>query len=124
MNLHIQISLISGHVDAFDIKFEDPSQGFFLREIPLTSSNESSSTSGYNGNGLSPSSLLDARASSNSVFPTTSIVLGSSVSSTFFNAANGKRSRADSHRRDVKTSKDALHTACYEMELLLTLINI
>ena len=114
----MEISLIPGHVSAFDIKFEDPSQGFFLREIPLTSSNEWSSTSGYNGNGVSSSSLFDARVSSNSVFPTTSIVLGSSVSSTFFNAANGKRSRADSHRRDVKTSKDALHTARCEMLFL------
>ena len=94
---------------AFDVKFEDPSQGFFLREIPITRGHEWSSTSGYNGNGAS-SSLFDPRDAS-SVFPTTSIVLGSPVSSSFSNLEHRKGHQSHSNREDIKSAKDVLHSA-------------
>ena len=99
---------ITGNSHGFDIKFEDPSQGFFLREMPISSNNDWSSTSGYHGNGGSSSSFND-RASSSSALPTTSIVLGSSFaspSSSYANSKFRKEARIDSQGRKIKSIKD------------------
>ena len=99
---------ITGNANGFDIKFEDPSQGFFLREMRISSNNDWSSTSGYHGIGGSSSSFNE-RASSSSALPTTSIVLGSSFaspSSSYTNSKFRKEAHIDSQGREIKSIKD------------------
>ena len=105
---------ITGNSNGFEIKFEDPSQGFFLREMPLTSRNDWTSTSAYRGNGDS-SSVFNEKSSLSSALPTTSIVLGSSFaspSSSYSSSKVRKDVRLDDQGRKIKSMKDGrTHTA-------------
>lgn len=91
LTVTILIGLLTGTCQALDVHFEDPSTGFFLRESQPSSSSSSLLSSPGSLSSSEEDNFLD-------VFPTTSIVLGSS---------NGKG------KDEKESSQDILHTESF-----------